>query len=202
VEDQSRPALSPGFHLAKNSTARQPLRVIQRITVCLAVAISLASCASVPPPATVPSVDLSRYAGDWYEIESFPNWFQRGCAATKANYTPLPDGRIRVINTCERSGRPVSIEGTARVVPGSNNSKLKVSFFWPFEGDYWILDLDPSYRWAAVGHPNRRYLWILARAPQLDPALLASIKGRLAAQGYDISLLKPTPRPAVSARTP
>lgn len=156
--------------------------------------LALCACATrLPPPATVPSVDLARYAGDWYEIESFPAWFQRGCAATKASYTPLPDGKIRVVNTCQRHGRPVSIEGTARVVPGSNNSKLKVRFFWPFEGDYWILDLDPAYRWAAVGHPNRRYLWILSRTPQLDPALLASIRTRLAAQGYDISRLRATP---------
>jgi apolipoprotein D and lipocalin family protein len=97
-------------------------------------------------------------------------------------------------NTCERSGRPVRIEGTARVVPGSNNSKLKVRFFWPFEGDYWILDLDPSYRWAAVGHPNRKYLWILARSPQLEPDELSRIRQRMAAQGYDITRLRPTPR--------
>lgn len=167
--------------------------MICRLAACLALPALLASCASVPPPSTIPSVDLARYAGEWHEIESFPSWFQRGCAATKATYTPLPDGKIRVINTCERNGRPVSIEGTARVVPGSNNAKLKVRFFWPFEGDYWILDLDPSYRWAAVGHPNRKYLWILSRTPQLEPALLASIRSRLAAQGYDISRLRPTP---------
>ena len=164
-----------------------------RIAGGLACITLLASCASLPPPATVPSVDLGRYAGDWYEIESFPTWFQRGCTGTKANYTPAPDGRIRVINTCTRGEKPVSIEGSARVVPGSNNTKLKVRFFWPFEGDYWILELDPAYRWAAVGHPNRRYLWILSRAPQLDPAELESIRAKLAAKGYDISRLRPTP---------
>ncbi len=167
--------------------------MISRIAGCLAAAILLTSCASLPPPQTVPSVDLARYAGSWHEIESFPNWFQGGCTKTKAEYSPLPDGRIRVVNTCERNGRPVRIEGTARVVPGSNNSKLKVSFFWPFEGDYWVLDLDPAYRWAAVGHPNRKYLWILARSPQLEPDELARIRQRLAAQGYDISRLRPTP---------
>ena len=164
-----------------------------RLAGCLASTLMLASCASLPPPATVPSVDLARYAGDWYEIESFPAWFQRGCTGTKARYTPAPDGRIRVINTCTRGEKPVSIEGSARVVRGSNNSKLKVRFFWPFEGDYWILDLDPAYRWAAVGHPNRKYLWILARDPQLDPAELASIRAKLAAKGYDINRLRRTP---------
>ncbi len=156
-------------------------------------ALLLAGCASVAPPATAPSVDLARYAGQWHEIESFPNPFQRGCSATRAIYTPTADGRIRVQNFCRRKGHLDSIEGTARVVPGSNNTRLKVRFFWPFEGDYWILDLDRNYRWAAVGTPDRRFLWILSRSPELDPAVLGGIRGRLAAQGYDVSRLQPTP---------
>lgn len=137
-------------------------------------------------------VDLSRYAGDWYEIEAFPNMFERGCSRTRANYSPMPDGRIKVCNTCERNGRTASVEGTARVVPGSNNSKLKVSFFWPIEGDYWILELDPNYRWAAVGTPSRDYLWILSRTPQLDKSTLERLRAKLATQGYDISRLEQT----------
>ena len=167
--------------------------MILRIAGFLAAAILLTACASLPPPQTVPSVDLARYAGSWHEIESFPNWFQSGCANTKAEYSPMPGGRIRVVNTCERGGRPTRIEGTARVVPGSKNSKLKVCFFWPFEGDYWVLDLDPAYRWAAVGHPNRKYLWILARQRRLDPGTLQGIRSRLAAQDYEVSRLRPTP---------
>jgi len=162
-----------------------------RLAGCLASAGFFSSCASLPPPQTVASVDLARYAGQWYEIESFPNWFQSGCAETKAEYSPLPDGRIRVVNTCERGGRPVRIAGTARVVPGSNNSKLKVRFFWPFEGDYWVLDLDPGYRWAAVGTPDRQYLWILARQKPLNPVTLAGIRSRLAAKNYNVSRLHP-----------
>lgn len=157
-------------------------------------ALLLCSCVSTPvhPPTTVPAVDLGRYAGEWYEIESFANWFQRGCEGSRAVYTPLPDGTIKVVNTCDRRGKSASVEGIARVVPGSNNSKLKVRFFGPFEGDYWILDLDPNYRWAAVGSPNRRYLWILSRTPQIDPTLLGRIRARLAAQGFDVSRLRPS----------
>lgn len=161
-----------------------------RLLFCAALAVLAASCASIPPPSTVAAVDLGRYAGEWYEIESFPNWFQRGCTGSKAAYTPGPDGKIHVVNTCRRKGKTVKIKGTARVVPGSNNSRLKVSFFWPFEGDYWILDLDPDYRWAAVGSPDRKYLWILAREPSLDPAVLRGIRERLAGQGYDIDRLR------------
>lgn len=165
-----------------------------RLAILGLAPLLLCACATrLPPPTTVASVDLSRYAGEWYEIESFPNWFQSGCAATRAIYTPQPDGRLQVVNTCQRRGRTSSIEGTARVIPGSNNSKLKVRFFGPFEGDYWILDLDPAYRWAAVGTPDHRYLWILSRTPQIDPALLGRIRARLAAQGFDVSRLRPTP---------
>jgi apolipoprotein D and lipocalin family protein len=161
-------------------------------SLCVA-SLALCACATrLPPPTTVPSVDLARYAGEWHEIESFPAWFQSGCAGSKAVYTPNPDGTIKVVNTCQRRGRPATATGTARVVPGSNNSKLKVRFFGPFEGDYWILDLDPAYRWAAVGSPDRKYLWILSRSPQIDPVLLGRIRARLAAQGFDVSRLRPT----------
>jgi apolipoprotein D and lipocalin family protein len=166
--------------------------MIRAIPLALACLL-LCSCATthLHPPVTVSSVDLQRYAGEWYEIESFPTWFQRGCEASKAVYTPLADGTIEVVNTCARRGKTASVKGTARVVPGSNNSKLKVSFFGPVEGDYWILELDPAYRWVAVGSPDRRYLWILARTPQIDPALLGRIRARLAAQGFDVSRLRP-----------
>lgn len=151
-----------------------------------------AGCAHVPPPRTVPTVDLARYAGEWHEVASFPNFFQRGCSFTKAAYTPMANGKIRVVNTCTRGSKPVSIEGTARAVPGSNNSKLKVRFFGPFEGDYWILELDPAYRWAVVGTPNRKYLWILARTPELPPGVLADLRARAAAQGFDTGQLRMT----------
>ena len=181
------------FDLALTALLLRLQAMTFRVMSCVAMVTLLSSCASVPPPTTAASVDLNRYSGDWYEIQSFPNWFQRGCTATKASYTPRPDGKIRVVNTCTRDGKSVSIEGTARVVPDSNNSKLKVSFFWPFEGDYWILDLDPDYRWAAVGAPDRKYLWILARERTLAPAVLEDIRGRVAAKGYDISRLRSTP---------
>ena len=176
--------------------------MIRAAGVCL-TAFLLCSCATrLPPPATVGAVDLNRYAGEWYEIESFPSWFQSGCTGTKAAYTPQADGTVKVVNTCvRRGGRPTSIEGSARVVPGSNNDKLKVRLFGPFEGDYWIIALDPGYRWAAVGTPDRRYLWVLAREPQLDPAILGRIRARLAAQGFDVSRLRPTP-PAVTSAAP
>lgn len=167
--------------------------MIMKWAAFLASAILLSACSSLPPPATVSSVDLARYAGDWYEIESFPNWFQRGCAASRAHYATEPDSTIRVVNTCERNGHADRVEGSARIVPGSGNAKLKVRFFGPFEGDYWILDLDPAYRWALVGHPNRKFLWILAREQKLDADVLAKIRSTATARGFDVKKLRPTP---------
>ena len=130
--------------------------------------------------------------GKWYEIAHLPAWFQRDCAGdTTATYTLRSDGRISVLNQCRKSdGSVKSATGTAHIASSSGpNTKLKVSFFWPFYGDYWIIDLDPEYRWAVVGHPRRKYLWILSRQPQLDPALYAQILDRAQRQGFDVTRL-------------
>jgi apolipoprotein D and lipocalin family protein len=146
-------------------------------------------------PITVASVDLKRYAGNWHEIARFPNWFQRGCAGdVTATYTLNPDGTIKVDNRCvDKNGGTKQSVGTARAVPGSNGSKLKVSFFWPFTGDYWILDLDEEhYDWALVGSPSREYLWILARKKSLPAATYERIVASAVAKGFDVKKLKKT----------
>ncbi len=140
------------------------------------------------PLQVVPAVDLARYSGKWYEIARLPNRFQRKCVSdTSATYTLRADGRITVVNECRTAdGRITSVKGTARVSSKAGpNTKLKVTFFWPFSGDYWIIDLDSEYRWAVVGEPGRKYLWILARDRQIDDALFNKIVGRIKAQGYD-----------------
>ena len=151
------------------------------------------SAANKPAPMqVVPSVDLSRYAGKWYEIARLPNRFQRDCASdTSATYTLRPDGKITVLNQCRQTdGRMKSARGTARLAGGKEpNSKLRVTFFWPFYGNYWIIDLEPDYRWAVVGEPDRKYFWILSREPQLDEALYNQIVERARNQGYDLSPL-------------
>lgn len=142
---------------------------------------------------TVPSVDLTRYTGRWYEIASIPQFFQKKCVGdVTANYESLEPGQIRVTNSCRRSDGPMSVaEGRAKVVEGSSNAKLKVTFvkwlFWiyAFGGDYWIIDLDPEYHFAVIGHPERKYGWILSRSPQLNKAELIGIQSRLKDQGYD-----------------
>lgn len=161
----------------------------------------------LPPLQTVAQVDLSRYVGTWYEIASFPQSFQRGCTATTATYTLRADGDVDVLNRCRKGslqGEEKSALGRARIVDRSTNAKLEVSFFRPFWGDYWIVDLADDYSYAVVGHPGRDYLWILARQPTMADATYQSIVARLGALGYETSRLVRTlqpagPRPAASA---
>ena len=165
------------------------------IMVC---ACAAASTSKLPPLSTVPSVDLKRYLGTWYEIASYPQWFQKGCVAVKAEYSLRDDGAIRVINSCRTEtfdGELRLAKGKAWVVDTQSNAKLKVRFFWPFSGDYWIIDLGADYEYAVVGAPGRDYLWILSRTPAMSTAVLDGILARLEAQGYDTSKLAPTKPP-------
>lgn len=124
-----------------------------------------------------------------------PNRFQRDCASdTTATYTLRPDGKIAVLNECRKAdGRMKSAKGTARLADSRGpNTKLKVIFFWPFSGNYWIIDLDPDYRWAVVGEPDRKYFWILSREPGLDEAAYNGIVDRAKQQGYQLEKLMKT----------
>jgi apolipoprotein D and lipocalin family protein len=161
-------------------------------------AVSLASTGKPAPLQTVTHVDLARYVGTWYEIASFPQRFQKGCTASAATYSVRPDGQIEVVNRCNRdslAGRETIAKGRARVVDRQSNAKLKVTFFWPFWGDYWIIDLGADYEYAVIGHPGRKYLWILSRTRTMEPAVYSGILERLRAQAYDVSKLQVTLQP-------
>jgi apolipoprotein D and lipocalin family protein len=143
----------------------------------------------------VSSVDLTRYAGTWYEIAHYPHRFQKGCVATTATYTLRSDGDVDVLNECRLNtldGERSSAKGKAKVVDSMTNAKLKVTFFWPFYGDYWIIDLDEHYTYAVVGHPSRDYLWILSRSPRMDDSVYEQILQRLRKQSYDTGKLLKT----------
>lgn len=148
----------------------------------------------MPPLETVSQkVDLNRYLGKWHEIARYDNAFQKDCVAATATYSMRPDGNISVLNQCRAStpeGDLRSAEGKAWVVDPSTNAKLKVSFFWPFSGDYWIIELGEQYEYAVIGHPSRKYLWILSRSPQMDEKTYQLIINALATKhSYDPSLL-------------
>jgi len=175
-----------------------------KLTPILFLALVVFSgCASgmkqnIPPLQVVPRVDLNRYLGTWYEIARFPHHFQEGCVATQATYTLLEDGSIGVLNQCRKGGFEGNLstaKGRAWVVEKETNAKLKVRFFWPFSGDYWIIDLGKDYDYAVVGHPNRNYLWILSRTPHMEETLYQEILQRLRQQHYDITKLVKTSQP-------
>ena len=173
---------------------------MRRILLALPLFAACAHAPSGPPLRTVDRVDLGRYAGKWFEIATIPMSFQRGCVAVTATYTIREDGDVDVVNTCRKEtldGEERSVKGKAWSVDPSN-AKLEVRFFWPFTGAYWIIDLDPDYRWAVVGHPSREYLWILSRKPQMPDATYEGILERLRAQSYDVSKLVRTPQPVTA----
>jgi apolipoprotein D and lipocalin family protein len=171
------------------------------LTIFLAMMVCssrLIAAEKTPPLQTVDRVDLNRYMGKWYEIASFPQWFQKNCVASRATYTLRKDGKVDVLNQCQEkslNGKLKEAKGKAWVVDSKSNAKLKVRFFWPFSGDYWIIDLAADYQYAVVGNPNRDYLWILSRSPRMDSAVYDQIIERLKKQHYDVSRLQKTLQP-------
>lgn len=144
---------------------------------------------------TVPSVDLKKYSGKWFEIASYPQRFQKGCHCTTAEYTLSEKGYVIVENRCNRdsvNGKQSYIKGKAFVEKNSGNAKLKVQFFWPFKAKYWIIDLADDYSFAVVSHPNKKYLWILSRTPKMDTIVYEDIIFRLKSKGFDLSVLQKT----------
>jgi len=152
---------------------------------------------AVPEP--VKPVDLDRYAGKWYEMARYDAAFEQGCEAATAEYALRPDGLIGVTNACRDGsvdGPPRSVTGRARIVPGSGNAKLKVSFFGPFfVGNYWVMDHADDYSWTIVGEPTGKYLWILTREATPDQATRDALVGRAGELGYDTAMLRYTRQP-------
>lgn len=177
------------------------------LSLVTAMCMVLSACAGMgsrEPLPTATSVDLARYAGTWYEIARLPMWFQRHCVDSKAIYTSRPDGGVGVHNECVTdSGGLDQIEGAATVVDPKTNARLRVVFGNFFarlfgstrEGNYWIIDLDPDYRTSVVGTPDRRFLWILSRTPQLDDATYRRLVERARQLGFPVSDLILAKRP-------
>ena len=125
--------------------------------------------------------------GKWYDVASFPQRFQKNCKCTTAEYKLIDDETVEVYNRCidTETGKVKDITGKAFIEDKTTNARLKVQFFWPFKGDYWIIELADDYSYAVVSEPGKDYLWILSRTPQMDVELLQSIIGRLKEKGFD-----------------
>jgi apolipoprotein D and lipocalin family protein len=142
----------------------------------LLILITLSSCSSsMKTLTTVPDVDITKYSGKWYEIARLPNSFEKGLVCVTAEYGLREDGKISVVNAGQKEGEPgrvKSVKGKAWVPDKNEPGRLKVQFFWPFAGGYYIFHLDKeNYKYALVGDPSRKYLWILARSPEIEESL-------------------------------
>ena len=161
----------------------------------LAVVFLISSCNAqntMIDKTVVKNFELEKYLGTWYEIARYDNSFERGLTGVTATYSLRGDGKIEVVNAGYKeslNGPKSNITGKAKVPDPAVPSKLKVSFFWFFYSDYYVLELDPDYQWAAVGSSSDKYLWILSRTPQMDEKVYASLLKKLVARGYDTSAL-------------
>jgi len=156
--------------------------------------ISVASCQNQKSEkmdtSTVKELNLQRYLGTWYEIARFDHRFERGLVGVTATYSIRDDGKIKVLN----QGYENTLDGKLSVAEGKAKltdepGKLKVSFFWIFYADYYILDLDENYQWALIGSSSDKYLWILSRTPKLEDNVKNLILHKAAKRGYDMSKL-------------
>lgn len=165
---------------------------MKRLLIILITSMFFSSVHSQKVPTVVADVDLNRYMGTWYEIARLPNYFERKLKCTSATYTLRDDGKITVVNKGNYITDPDktnSVKGVARVPDKNSPAKLKVQFFWPFSGDYWIMHLDKEYRYVLVGDPALKYLWILAREKTMDDNTYGMLLQKATDNGYDIKTI-------------
>lgn len=154
--------------------------------------MSVFSCKSSRELITVKQVDIHKYAGNWYEIARLPNRFEKGLECVTAQYTVQDNGKIEVRNKGLKTGSDGNwkdIKGSAKVPDPNFPGRLKVTFFWPFAGDYYIIELDENYQFALVGDPSRNYLWVLAREKSLDDRIYNDLLSIAKAQGFMVDNL-------------
>jgi apolipoprotein D and lipocalin family protein len=162
----------------------------------LTTGLILCSCAAPNAPLeVVPSFEISRFLGTWYEIGGIPTAEQANCTGTTATYSLRSNGDVDVLNRCfEKSltGPEITARGRAFIPNPAEPTKLKVEFFWPFAGDYQIMALDSDYQYAMIGTPTRKYLWVLSRSKELPEATWNSLIEKAQAQGYSLQAIVKT----------
>ncbi|MEI8134075.1 MAG: lipocalin family protein [bacterium] len=171
------------------------MRVLQIYSPLLFLGlIAFWGCSSTKPELpVVTSFDLQKYTGLWYEILRLPNSFESGLNCTTARYSFKENGDIEVVNSGHKITDPSVVKtstGTAWVPNINEPAKLKVRFFWPFSGNYWIIALDPDYRYVMIGEPSREYLWILSREKTINEETITTLLSQAKSQGFDISKLE------------
>lgn len=140
----------------------------------------------------VKELDIERYLGKWYEISRYDHSFERGLVGVTAYYSYREDGKIKVVNSGYKktlNGQYSEVIGKAKISDSNIPSKLKVSFFWFFYADYFVLELDKNYQWAVIGSSSDKYLWILSRTPQMEKSLYNELLTKISNRGYDVKKL-------------
>jgi lipocalin len=169
------------------------LLIVTSLTITGSACTSTKNQESMIDKTVVKELDLQKYLGTWYELARYNHRFERGLVGVSANYSIREDGKIKVLN----SGYKNSLDGKFKQATGKafipdpemEPSKLKVSFFWNFYGDYFVLELEENYQWAIIGSSSDNYLWILSRTPQMDSDLYNELLEKIKLRGYDISQL-------------
>ena len=141
---------------------------------------------------TVKELDLNRYLGKWYEIARFPHSFEKDLVGVTATYSLRDDGKIKVLNQGYKNtleGELSVAEGKAKIPNKLEPAKLKVSFFWIFYGDYYVLELDENYQCVMIGSSSPKYFWILCRTPQMDSATYEMLLEKARKRGYNLDKL-------------
>lgn len=177
-------------------------KVMALVSVAIWLTVPAAGCNKTGgvPLRVVEQVDLNRYAGVWYEYASIPNPFQKGCFDTRATYIVRENQELEVINSCRRKSHAAprsEARGRAWIPDLKTPAKLRVRFFWPFSGDYWVLGLAPDYSWAVIGQPSRRYGWVLSRTPHLADQGQREAREVIERSGYVYSRFLLTPQKVV-----
>jgi len=166
---------------------------MQNLLITALIMLSITACKSEQKDlTTVKELDLTKYAGTWYEIARLPNSFEKDLECVTATYTVLPNGKVEVLNkgyTNADTSKLKSIKGVAWVPDNNYPARLKVRFFWPFSGKYWVIALDKDYNYALVGDPSRKYLWILSKSSTLDDSVYSTLVNIAKENGFDVEKL-------------
>jgi apolipoprotein D and lipocalin family protein len=158
-----------------------------RCIMIILTAMNLLSCKTAKDLTIVKVVDINKYAGQWYEIARLPNKFEKSLECVTAKYTVIENGKIEVLNQGHVAANKAKVKKARGIawIPDTNyQGRLKVRFFWPFSGDYYIISLDENYNYALVGAPSKKYLWILARTKNLDTKIYSELLDIAKTKGF------------------
>ena len=164
------------------------------IIVTVAAAFLVTACSSPTPPPGVTVVEnfnTQRYLGRWYEIARMDHRFERGLDHVTTTYTLRQDGGLNVVNKGYNPARGMwqTRQGDAMFTGSPQRAALKISFIGPNDGSYNIIALDNAYRYALVCGPDRGYLWILSRTPELPEGVKKQLLDIAARQGFAVEKL-------------